>query len=43
MSRISSPGKASPPEDVSLRESLLYDLEGLQKDESTYDVEFVRP
>ncbi len=40
MSRI-SPGKASPPEDASLRESLLYDLEGLQKDESTCDVEFV--
>ena len=40
MSRI-SPAKQSPPEDASLRESLLYDLEILQKDESTCDVEFV--
>lgn len=39
MSRLSP--KASPPEDTSLRESLLYDLEALQKDESTCDVEFV--
>ncbi len=41
MSSRLSPKVSPAPEDTSLRESLLYDLEALQKDESTCDVEFV--